>query len=319
MIPTKKTRNDPLRPAPVPVDGVLLLDKPCGLTSNQALQKVKRLLNAKKAGHTGSLDPAATGMLPLCFGEATKICAYMLDANKTYRVTARLGESTDTGDADGQITATANVPDLQAADWLRIFRQFIGEIQQVPPMYSALKVDGKRLYALARQGQTVERQPRTIRIHELQLLEAHGKRLVFRAHCSKGTYIRTLVEDLAKAAGTIAHTTGLHRESVGDFRAADMLDLPSAQRAAAEGPGGLEKYLLAPDQALLRWPERHLDGSATRRFIEGQSIAIDADGSHPVGTLVRVYDASQAFLGIGELTGSNLLKPHRVFKTVPQR
>ncbi|HEX7719918.1 MAG TPA: tRNA pseudouridine(55) synthase TruB [Woeseiaceae bacterium] len=315
MIPTKKTRNDPLRPAPDQVDGVLLLDKPHGLTSNQALQKVKRLLNAKKAGHTGSLDPAATGMLPLCFGEATKICAYMLDADKKYRVTARLGESTDTGDADGQVMATADVPDLQSADWLRIFERFIGEIQQVPPMYSALKVDGKRLYALARQGQTVERKPRTIRIHELQLLEAQGRRLVFRAHCSKGTYIRTLVEDLAKSAGTIAHTVGLHRESVGDFQAAEMLDLPGAQRAAEEGPGGLKKYLLAPDQALLHWPERHLDGTSTRRFVEGQSIAVDADGSHVTGTLVRVYGESQAFVGIGELTGNDLLKPRRLFRT----
>lgn len=316
MIPTKKTRNDPLRPARVPVDGVLLLDKPFGLTSNQALQKVKRLLNAKKAGHTGSLDPAATGMLPLCFGEATKICAYMLDADKIYRVTARLGEATDTGDADGQVTATADVPDLQAVDWLRIFKQFIGEIQQVPPMYSALKVDGKRLYTLARQGHTVERQQRTIRIHELQLMEAQGRRLVFRAHCSKGTYIRTLVEDLAKAAGTIAHTSGLHRESVGDFQAADMLDLSGAQRAAEESPGGLQKHLLAPDQALLHWPERHLDGSGTRRFTEGQSIAINPDDSHAAGTLVRVYSESQAFLGIGELTGNDLMKPRRVFRTV---
>ncbi len=316
MIPTKKTRNDPLRPARAPVDGVLLLDKPFGLTSNQALQKVKRLLNAKKAGHTGSLDPAATGMLPLCFGEATKICAYMLDADKKYRVTARLGESTDTGDADGQVTATAEVPDLQSADWLRIFKQFIGDIQQVPPMYSALKVDGKRLYTLARQGCTVERKSRTIRIHELQLLEAQGRRLVFRAHCSKGTYIRTLVEDLAKSAGTIAHTSGLHRESVGAFQAADMLDLPGAQRVAEEGPGGLQKFLLAPDQALLHWPERHLDGTATRRFVEGQSIAIEADVSHAAGTLMRIYGDSQAFLGIGVLTGNNLLKPHRVFKAV---
>ncbi|MEX0977181.1 MAG: tRNA pseudouridine(55) synthase TruB [Woeseia sp.] len=317
MSPTKTTRHDPLRrPAPIPVDGVLLLDKPFGLTSNQALQKVKRLLNAKKAGHTGSLDPAATGMLPLCFGEATKICAYMLDADKIYRVTARLGESTDTGDADGQVTAIADVPHLKSADWLRIFKQFIGEIPQVPPMYSALKVDGKRLYALARQGRTVERQPRTIRIHELQLLEAQDRRLVFRAHCSKGTYIRTLVEDLAKSAGTIAHTSGLHRESVGDFQAADMLDLPGAQRAAEETPGGLQKYLLAPDQALLHWPERHLDSTAVRRFIEGQSIAVDALGALAAGTLVRVYGEWEAFLGIGELTGGNLLKPRRVFRTL---
>ncbi|HEX6259844.1 MAG TPA: tRNA pseudouridine(55) synthase TruB, partial [Woeseiaceae bacterium] len=213
------TAAAPVRRPSVAVNGLLLLDKPVGLTSNQALQKVKRLLNAKKAGHTGSLDPAATGMLPLCFGEATKICAYLLAADKSYRVTARLGEATDTGDADGKVTETAAVPSLAAADWTRIFARFTGEIEQVPPMYSALKKDGKRLYELARQGQIIERESRRIRVYEMQLLEVHGKRLVFRVRCSKGTYVRTLVEDMAKAAGTVAHTAALHREAVGEFHA----------------------------------------------------------------------------------------------------
>ena len=166
------------------VDGVLLLNKPAGLTSNQALQRVKRLYRAKKAGHTGSLDPAATGMLPVCFGEATKVCAFLLDADKSYRVTARLGSSTDTGDATGAETGTAPVPELGADEWRGILESFLGESLQVPPMYSALKQGGKRLYELARKGETVERQPRPIRIDAIELLEIAGSRLVFRVHCS---------------------------------------------------------------------------------------------------------------------------------------
>jgi len=207
------TSNDTARPIAAPVDGLLLLNKPAGITSNQALQKVKRLLQAKKAGHTGSLDPAATGMLPLCFGEATKVCAYLLEADKTYRVTARLGEATNTGDRDGEISATAEVPDLDRSAWEQILAQFCGEIDQVPPMFSALKKDGKRLYELARKGQVVEREARRIRIDEISLLEISGTRLVLRVKCSKGTYIRTLVEDIARAAGTVAHTARLHRRS----------------------------------------------------------------------------------------------------------
>ena len=222
--------------ASLPVDGLLLLNKPAGLTSNRALQKVKRLLRAKKAGHTGSLDPAATGMLPLCFGEATKVCAYLLHADKTYRVAARLGEKTDTADADGQIIETASVPEMTEKDWQIVLGKFKGETQQIPPMYSALKVDGKRLYELARKGEVVERKPRGIRIDDLSLLEAKGARLVLRVKCSKGTYIRTLVEDIAAAAGTVAHTESLHRESVGSFRAEDMLDLGKAEEWAESEP-----------------------------------------------------------------------------------
>ena len=178
MSKAKRSRSEP-------VDGLLLLNKPAGLTSNQALQKVKRLLGASKAGHTGSLDPAATGMLPLCFGEATKVCAYLLDADKTYRVQAKLGSRTDTGDATGSVTETAEVPDLSPGDWSVILQGFLGESMQVPPMYSALKKGGKRLYELARKGETVEREPRPIRIDAIELLEAVGIRLVFRVRCSK--------------------------------------------------------------------------------------------------------------------------------------
>jgi tRNA pseudouridine55 synthase len=303
------------RPARAPVDGLLLLNKPAGITSNQALQKVKRLLKAKKAGHTGSLDPAATGMLPLCFGEATKVCAYLLDADKTYRVTARLGVATDTGDADGKETATADVPAMDRDEWEKILTGFLGNIEQVPPMYSALKKDGKRLYELARKGEIVDREPRIVRIHEISLIEASGKRLVFRVHCSKGTYVRTLVEDIARAAGTLAHTASLHRESVGDFRAEDMLDLPSAELAAETGPEALREHLLPVDRALAAWPKRQIDEDAAMRFTGGQAIPIGS-GEDPAQTgRVRVYGSGgKQFLGVGELAGDGLLAPRRIFR-----
>ena len=205
----------------VAVDGLLLLNKPPGMTSNRALQRVRRLLQAKKAGHTGSLDPSATGMLPLCFGEATKVCAYLLDADKTYRVTARLGVATDTGDADGQQTDTAEVPELSESDWAAILAGFLGESTQVPPMYSALKKDGKRLYELARKGETVEREARPLTIHEIQLLELAETRLVFRVRCSKGTYVRTICNDLGEELGCGAHLERLVRTQSGDLKLAD--------------------------------------------------------------------------------------------------
>lgn len=295
------------------VDGLLLLNKPAGITSNQALQRVKKLLKAKKAGHTGSLDPAATGMLPLCFGEATKVCAYLLNADKTYRVTARLGIATDTADADGKETATADVPTLNRPDWEKILAGFLGDIEQVPPMYSALKKGGKRLYELARKGEIVDREARQVRIHDISLIEIRDERLVFRVYCSKGTYVRTLVEDIARAAGTVAHTAGLHRESVGDFRAEDMIDLPSAELAAESGPEALRESLLPTDLALAAWPDRHIDQEAAARFTGGQAVSVETGGSR--AGRVRVYsDGGKQFLGVGELGADGLLAPRRIFR-----
>jgi tRNA pseudouridine55 synthase len=293
----------------LPVDGLLLLNKPAGLTSNRALQKVKRLLRARKAGHTGSLDPAATGMLPLCFGEATKVCAYLLHADKTYRVSARLGEKTDTADADGQVIETASVPAMTEQDWREVLVSFVGESRQIPPMYSALKVDGKRLYELARKGEVVERKPRTIRIDELSLLETKGSRLVLRVKCSKGTYIRTLVEDIAEAAGTIAHTDSLHRESVGAFRAEDMLDLSKAEEWAEKAPELLRERLLAPDTALVDMPAVEITDEQVARFVQGQVV----DLPEATGGEVRVYGPHEQFVGVGELGGDGRLAPRRVF------
>ena len=295
-----------------PVDGLLLLNKPSGMTSNRALQVVRRLLNARKAGHTGSLDPAATGMLPLCFGEATKVCAYLLNADKSYRVTAKLGSATDTGDGDGQEIETAEVPEMDAGAWNDILQGFCGESTQIPPMYSALKKDGKRLYELARKGETVEREPRSIRIDEIKLLELAGNRLVFRVSCSKGTYIRVLVEDIAREAGTVAHTARLHRESVGDFESANMLDMAAVEALAKQGLEPLRARLLPADIALGDMPGVSIDTDDALRFCGGQAVAVDVAG--PKG-LARVYEAGERFLGVGELSGDGRLAPRRVFLT----
>jgi tRNA pseudouridine55 synthase len=295
------------------VDGLLLLNKPPGMTSNRALQAVRRLLNAKKAGHTGSLDPSATGMLPLCFGEATKVCAYLLDADKTYRVTARLGTATSTGDADGgETVATADVPDLSFEQWDAVLQGFKGESMQVPPMYSALKQEGKRLYVLARKGETVEREPRPIRIDEISLLEAAGSRLVFRVSCSKGTYVRALVEDIARAAGTVGHTVRLHRESVGDFDGSDMVDLATVEALAEKDRAALIAGLLPPDKALARLPEVMVAVDDGPKFRGGQ--ALEAPKGAAEGQ-VRVYAADGEFLGVGELSANGRLAPRRVFKS----
>jgi tRNA pseudouridine55 synthase len=282
------------------------------MTSNQALQRVRRLLNARKAGHTGSLDPLATGMLPLCFGEATKVCAFLLDADKTYRVTARLGESTDTGDADGELTSRAPVPELTADEWQEILDGFLGESMQVPPMYSALKKDGKRLYELARKGQNVEREPRRIRIDEIRLLELAGNRLVFRVACSKGTYVRSLVEDIALRAGTVAHTARLHRESVGDFESGEMLDLAALEAVAEQGKEALLAKLAPADTALASLAAVRLTADGRNGFVRGQAVACSGQAAPAV---VRVYDASDEFLGVGELVGDGMLAPRRVFTT----
>jgi tRNA pseudouridine55 synthase len=295
-----------------PVDGVLLLNKPAGMTSNGALQRVKRLLRTKKGGHTGALDPAATGMLPLCFGEATKVSAFLLNADKTYRVVARLGSGTDTGDGDGTTTRTAPVPQITRDAWAAILAGFLGKSLQVPPMYSALRRDGKRLYELARLGQVVERQPRPVHVQTIDLLEVAGTRLVFRVRCSKGTYIRALVEDIAAQAGTVAYTQHLHRESVGGFESEAMLDLDTAEALAAQGRERLVERMMTPDRALIGMPAVVLDASSAVRFRQGSAVAA---GLPDCGGLTRVYGPSGfgEFLGVGHCAGDGTVAPKRVF------
>jgi tRNA pseudouridine55 synthase len=289
------------------VHGILVLDKPEGLSSNQALQRVRFLLGARKAGHTGSLDPAATGLLPLCFGEATKVSAWLLDAEKEYLVRAKLGERRDTGDAEGVVVERAEVPAPESVDWESIFEEFTGEIEQVPPMYSALKKDGRRLYELARQGQEVEREPRRVRILSLQLIAREGDELVFRVRCSKGTYIRTLVEDMAVSAGTVASTRALRRVSVGPFRAGQMVTLDDLEQ---EPVARRDERLLPVDAALIEWPAAEVDARGAERFLQGQQVP--AEFSARDGHL-RVYDGEGRFLGIGEIPFPGAVRPRRVF------
>ena len=295
------------------VSGILLLDKPAGISSNQALQRARRLLDARKAGHTGSLDPLATGMLPLCFGEATKVSTFLLDAHKRYRTTAALGAATDTGDLDGAVIERASVPPRSADDVATVLARFTGEIEQVPPMYSALKHDGERLYRLARAGQVVERPPRRVTIHALHRLDAGGAigpdaaSLVLEVDCSKGTYIRTLVEDLAVALGTLGHVTSLRRVLVTPFDGTAMHRLPTLEALDACARDGL---LLPVDRALVATPELLLAPGQAERLLQGVAVAVDQAES--TGE-VRLYSSEGEFVGLGHRDLTGLVVPRRMF------
>jgi tRNA pseudouridine55 synthase len=288
------------------IHGVLLLDKPVGFSSNQAVQKVRWLFQARKAGHTGSLDPFATGMLPICLGEASKTAGFMLDASKTYIAEAFLGASTTTGDVEGDVCLEKPVPELTPAAIEATFDRFRGDIEQVPPMYSALKHQGQPLYKLARAGQEVERKARTLTIHSLELLSWEAPTLIFRVHCSKGTYIRTLAEDIALELDSCAHLKALRRVDVEPFREQDMITLQELEsRLESESP---EEILLPVDQGLSNWTVINLDESGAERFQHGNPVQTD---SGQIG-LVRVYGPNDKLLGIGELTEHELLKPKRI-------
>jgi tRNA pseudouridine55 synthase len=291
------------------VRGVLLLDKPSGMTSNQALQRVKRLYQAAKAGHTGSLDPLATGMLPICFGAATKLAGYLLDARKTYTVTAQLGVATDTADADGEVVerSDASAPDPEHVR--RAVDALVGESLQTPPMYSALKREGRRLYELARRGIVVEREPRQVAIYSARLDEYAWPTLRFTVACSKGTYVRTLVTDLAESLGTLGHVTVLRRLAVEPFDPSGMVTLDALEREEAGGPAALDRLLLPAESALADWPLLELDPASTERLLHGQSVA--AASGWPVG-LVRLQDRSLGFIGIGEVLAERRLAPRRM-------
>jgi tRNA pseudouridine55 synthase len=281
------------------VDGILLLDKPLGMSSNAALQQVRRLFRARKAGHTGSLDPLASGLLPVCFGQATKVSGLLLDADKRYTVTGRLGTSTTTGDAEGAVAATAPVPQADPALLEEVLARFRGPIQQVPPMYSALKRDGQRLYALARRGIEVERAARAVTILELHAVAWVGDRLELEVLCSKGTYVRTLVEDIAAALGTLGHVERLRRTQVGNFRD-ERLWRPEDIEALREAGGedALAQALLPPDAALRHWPEVRIGNAEAAWLLQGQAIFV----AGPAGERVRVYGPDGKFLGVGQMT-----------------
>lgn len=296
-----------------PVDGLLLLDKPGGCTSNAALQRVKWLFRARKAGHTGSLDPLATGMLPICLGEVTKLSPYLLGADKTYRVTLAVGARTSTGDADGEAVEWSPLNELDRAALERVIPAFIGEISQVPPMYSALKQGGRRLYELARAGLEVERQPRRVQVHEIVVEGDSPAHPVLRVRCSKGTYIRTLVEDLAKAAGTLAHVAALRRLSVEPYPESAMYSMAQLEALAIQGEPALDGVLLSPDQALPHWPGLRLGAAESFCLRQGNTITAGAAAAGLDPGLLRVGDHQGGFLGIGELLPDGRLAPRRLF------
>ena len=292
------------------IDGVLLLDKPIGLTSNQALQRVKRLFDARKAGHTGSLDPLASGLLPICLGQATKVSRFLLNASKRYLVTARLGQRTDTGDADGQIIEEQPVPPMDHDAVERVLVQFEGSQKQVPPMYSAIKHRGQRLYKLAREGIEIERQAREIEIYGLEILGLEDNALQLDVACSKGTYVRTLIENIAQALGTVAHVVVLRRLAVGPYAEGRMYMLEELETLAEHGMERLDDLLLPVDSALGHWPSVELGADSAYYLMQGQAVM--APGA-PSSGKVRLYDEGHGFLGIGEVKLDGRVAPTRLF------
>lgn len=290
------------------INGILLLDKPSGMTSNGVLQRVKRSYCAKKAGHTGNLDPIATGMLPICFGEATKFSQFLLDADKSYVVTAKLGEETTTGDCEGEITKSAPVQDVTRERIESIMQQFTGEIDQVPPMFSALKHQGEPLYKLARRGIHVERKARRITIFSIRFISLSQDELQFEVHCSKGTYVRTLVEDIGRELCCGAHVTALRRTMVSPYQQGKMITLPELE-AISESHQSLLDCLLPVETSVNVFPAVKLCSSAAYYLRMGQPVrttmAFDS-------LMVRLLSEDGHFLGVGEVMTDGRVKPHRL-------
>ncbi|MDG2960602.1 tRNA pseudouridine(55) synthase TruB [Bisgaard Taxon 10/6] len=292
------------------VHGVFLLDKPQGLSSNDVMQKVKRLFQANKAGHTGALDPLATGMLPICLGEATKFSQFLLDADKRYVVTAKLGERTDTSDAEGRIVASRPV-NVKTAEILTALSAFRGDLMQVPTMFSALKHQGKPLYEYARAGVTVERQARPITIFELKFIEYNAPFLTLEVHCSKGTYIRTLIDDLGERLGCGAHVSMLRRTAVSDYPSDKMLTLEALQQLAEAGDlRRLDALLLPPDSAVSKLPSLFLTERQTQAVGFGQRVRFD--NAEKIYGQVRLFSAENLFLGVAEIHQDNVIRPARM-------
>ena len=292
------------------IHGVFLLDKPQGMSSNDIMQKVKRIFQANKAGHTGALDPLATGMLPVCLGEATKFSQFLLDADKRYLVTAKLGERTDTSDAEGQIVETRDVK-VKTPEILTALEQFRGDILQVPTMFSALKHNGKPLYEYARQGITVEREARPITIFELNFIEYNVPYLTLEVHCSKGTYIRTLVDDLGEVLGCGGHVTMLRRTAVADYPTEKMLDWHALQSLAEQQDLALLDALLLPmDTAVAKLPALTLDENQTQAIGFGQRIKFD--NPNRLQGQVRLFSHENRFLGVAVIDKNNVIRPQRL-------
>jgi tRNA pseudouridine55 synthase len=298
--------------APGLINGILLLDKPLKLSSNAALQKTRRMLGASKAGHVGSLDPLATGMLPICLGEATKIAGDILSGRKLYRFTVALGTRTATGDTEGGVVESLPVPPFDKATLETALEGFLGHQSQVPPMFSALKRDGQPLYKLARQGIEVERTAREIEIFRLEQKASTQAHLDLEVLCSKGTYVRTLAEDIARALGTCGHVQALRRVYVEPFDNAPMETLESI--ASAIEAGG-QPTILPAYAPLQHMTAVTLDSGATTRILHGQPVMTDQAGA---GGRVRLYDDQAAFIGIGESDGAGNVRPKRLFSGGPK-
>lgn len=292
--------------------GILLFDKPAGCSSNQALQRVRRLFNANKAGHTGSLDPLATGMLPVCFGEATKLSGFLLDANKGYETTLQLGVCTDSADADGDVTEVRPVPaHLDQAAFSAVCHAFLGDQQQVPPMVSAIKVNGQRLYKLAREGRTIERAPRAVHFFNIDVLSFNGDTATLAVVCSKGTYIRSLVTDIGERIGCGAHVTALRRTHVAPFVEQSMW-----AESVLSDREDRDQLILPLDAGLEHMPKATLNDDACHAFRHGQSVhpaQLSAEPEH-AGEIYRVYDAQHRMAGLGSVAIDGQLAPKRVLQ-----
>lgn len=311
MTPMSNPNSSVVRLPKRTVDGILLLDKPTGITSNRALQIAKRMYRARKAGHTGSLDPLASGMLPLCFGQATKVSAWLLEADKEYEVEALIGTRTDTADADGTVVESAHKVSVTPGELEAALAANRGAQDQVPPMYSALKQNGQRLYKLARQGIEVERKARRVYLHELTVIRFDPRRPLLRVRCSKGTYVRTLVESIAEHMGTLAHVVALRRTRVGPFVTKTMVTLDQLE-ALDDDLEALDALLMAPDMALTGYPEVSLSASEAFYLRNGHAVG---HANPEIDGLVRIYDQNHCFLGLGVVQPDGQVAPKRLFTT----
>lgn len=291
------------------ISGIVLLDKPLGLSSNKALQEVKNLFFARKAGHTGSLDPLASGLLALCFGEATKISNFLFDANKHYRATGKLGEVTTTGDAEGEIVESRPVPALDAGMLEAALAPFRGEISQIPPMYSALKHKGEPLYKLARQGIEIEREARQVTIYSLSLVELTADSFTIDIECSRGTYIRTLVEDIGNVLGCGAYVTALRRTGLGPFGEADMVSLDTLKAVYEEDKTQLQQFMKPTSSALENWPEVNLTEDMAFYMRQGQPVLVP---HAPTEGWVRLNVGGGRFFGMGQILDDGRVAPKRL-------
>ena len=294
------------------VNGILLVDKPAGQTSNRTLQDIKKIFKAKKAGHTGNLDLLASGLLPVCFGEATKVSQFLLESDKLYEAEFTLGKTTSTGDCEGQETSVTGTSGIDERALNEAITKLTGDITQTPPMHSALKVNGKRLYHLARQGVVVKRENRVVKIYSFELITINIPKISVRVHCSKGTYIRVLAEDLGELLNCGAFMSKLRRISSGPFQLMDSYSPSVLQNIlTAEGSSGLKRLLLNTDKALMHLPEVRLSRSDTRSLKFGQQTVLGE--LFDINEIVRLYDESGKFFGLGEVVEPSIIKPKRLF------